>query len=112
MKYLRNIRPYEAIDMSSIINHTGNSIASKALIDNENLEIRFFSFASGENIDKEYYEMETIFIMIEGSAKVVYGKDGETIINKGQMISLEADIEYGIEALTEVKLFNILVKSE
>ena len=111
MKYLRNIKPFEAIAMTDIISHSGNTIASKALIDNDNMEIRFFSFASGESIDKEYYEMDTLFVMIEGSAKVLYGEDDEVIINKGDLIALEADIDYGIEALTDVKLFNILVKS-
>lgn len=110
MRYLRNIKPFEAIAMTNMISHTGNTIASKALIDNENCEIRFFSFASGENIDKEYYEMETLFVMIEGSAKVLYNENDETIINQGDIIALEADIEYGIEALTDTKLFNILVR--
>lgn len=111
MKYLRNINPFTAIDMTSIVNHSGKSIASKALIDNENTEIRFFSFPQGESIDKEYYEMETLFVMLEGSAKILYNENDEVVINKGDIIALEADINYGIEALTEVKLFNILVKA-
>ena len=35
MKYLKNIKPYEAVNISLMINHTGNKIASKALIDSE-----------------------------------------------------------------------------
>lgn len=111
MKYLRNIKPFEAIPMTDTISHTGNSIASKALIDNDNTEIRFFSFAKGESIDKEYYEMETLFVMIEGSAKILYNESDEAIINKGDIIAMEANIDYGIEALSDVKLFNILVKA-
>jgi len=111
MRYLRNIKPFEAIAMTDMISHTGNTIASKALIDNDNTEIRFFSFAGGESIDKEYYEMETLFVMIEGSAKVLYNESDEAVINKGDIIAMEANIDYGIEALTDVKLFNILVKS-
>lgn len=111
MRYLRNIKPFEAIAMTDMISHTGNTIASKALIDNDNTEIRFFSFASGESIDKEYYEMETLFVMIEGSAKVLYNESDEAVINKGDIIAMEANIDYGFEALTDVKLFNILVKS-
>lgn len=112
MKYLRNIKPFEAIAMTDIINHSGKSIASKALIDNDNTEIRFFSFPKGESIDKEYYEMETLFIMLEGSAKVLYNENDEVEINSGDIVAMEADIEYGIEALTDVKLFNILVKAD
>ncbi len=110
MKYLRNIEAFEPIKMKDMIHHTGSKIASKALVHNENHEIRFFSFAKGESIDKEYYEMETMFIVIEGEAKVVYRENDEKIISEGDIFALEADIEYGIEAITNVKLLNILVK--
>ena len=66
MKYLRNIKPHEVIKITDMINHSGKSIASKALIDNDHTEIRFFSFPKGESISKEYYEMETLFVMLEG----------------------------------------------
>ena len=110
MKYLRNIKPHEVIKITDMFNHSGKSIASKALIDNDHTEIRFFSFPKGESISKEYYEMETLFVMLEGSAKIVYNKDDEKVINPGDIIAMESDIEYGVEALTDVKLFNILVK--
>ncbi len=111
MKYLKNIKPYEPVAMSGMISHTGNKIASRALIDSDNTEIRFFSFAKGESIDKEYYSMETLFVMIEGRARIHYKENDEVVINEGDIIALESDINYGIEALTDVKLFNILVKS-
>lgn len=110
MKYLRNIKPFEAIAMADMIQHTGNKIASRALIDNENTEIRFFSFAKGESIDKEYYGMETLFVMIEGRARILFRENDEVIINAGDIIAMESEINYGIEALTDVKLFNILVR--
>lgn len=110
MKYLRNIEAFKAIPMNEMIKHTGNKIASKALIDNDKLDIRFFSFAKGESIDKEYYEMETLFVIIEGSCKVLYNEDEEVLLNTGDIVAIEADTNYGIEALTDVKLFNILVR--
>ena len=70
MKYLKNIEPYKASNLKDFVAHTGRKIASKAIIDNEHTEIRFFSFAEGEDIDKEYYEKETIFMVLEGSLKV------------------------------------------
>jgi quercetin dioxygenase-like cupin family protein len=112
LKYLRNITPFEAINMADMIKHSGSKIASKALIDDNNMEIRFFSFAQGESIDKEHYEMETLFVCIEGSIKVVYNKNDETVLEKGQIIALEANVDYGLEALTDTKIFNILVKNE
>ena len=63
----------------------GKGIASKALIDNEHTEIRFFSFPKGGSISKECYEMETPFVMLEGRAKIVYSKDDEKVINRGDI---------------------------
>lgn len=111
MKYLRNIKPFEPLALTDVIEHTGNKIASKALIDNDNTEIRFFSYAKGESIDKEYYDMETLFIMIEGSARILYRENDEVIVNAGDIVAMESEIHYGIEALSDVKLFNILVKA-
>lgn len=110
MKYLKNIKPFEPVIMTDMINHTSNTIASRSLINTDNVEIRFFSFAKGESIDKEYYDMETLFVMIEGSAKILYKERDEAVINTGEIIALESGINYGVEALTDVKLFNILVK--
>jgi quercetin dioxygenase-like cupin family protein len=110
MKYLKNIKPYEPVAMTSMITHTGNTIASKALVNNESVEIRFFSFAKGESIDKEYYEMETLFFVLEGSARILYGENDEVLAGAGEVIALESGINYGLEALTDMKLFNVLVK--
>jgi quercetin dioxygenase-like cupin family protein len=110
MKYLRNINPFEPIKMNDMVNHSGNKIASKALVDNDKHEVRFFSFAKGESIDKEYYEMESLFIVIEGEAKVVYKENSEAVIKEGDIFALEADIQYGIEAVSDVKLLNILIR--
>ena len=106
------VGPHAVIKITDMIGHAGKSIASKALIDNEHTEIRFFSFPKGESISKEYYEMETLFVMLEGSAKIVYNEDDERVINTGDIIAMESDIEYGVEALSDVKLFNILVKAD
>ena len=110
MKYIKNIKPYEPIPINEIVSHRGNQIASKALINNEDVEIRFFSLAEGESIDKEYYEMETLFIMIEGSIKIVYKENDEVIIKTGDIIALESDIDYGLEVLEDSKMYNILMK--
>lgn len=111
MKYFKNIVPYTALNVGEIVSHKGNQIASKSFINNEHTELRFFSYAKGETIDKEYYEMETMFFIIEGSLKIVYGEQDEIILHKGQMMALESGIDYGVEALTDCKAYNILVKS-
>lgn len=111
MKYLKNIKPFEINKVNDFVSHTGRKISSKAIIDNEHTEIRFFSFAEGEDIDKEYYEKETIFWVMEGSLKVLYNEEDEIIVNEGEMVCLESDINYGVKALSTCKVCNILVKA-
>lgn len=111
MIYLKNINPYEPLSMLEVVKHTGNKISSKSLIDDGKTEIRFFSFAEGESIDKEYYDKETLFFVLQGSVKILYRDDEEIVLKDGEMMALESGIDYGIEALTEVKLFNVLVRS-
>ena len=79
------VGPHAVIKITDMIGHAGKSIASKALIDNEHTEIRFFSLPKGESISKEYYEMETLFVMLEGSAKIAYNQDDERVINPGDI---------------------------
>lgn len=109
MKYLRNIKPYETVKLTDMITNGSSKIASKALVNNDKHEIRFFSFAKGEDISKEIYEMESIFIVIEGKLKINYKDKDEVIVNAGEMAALESEIPYGVEALTDVKLLNILI---
>ncbi len=111
MQYFKNIEPYNVSKLNDIISVTGRKIASKSIIDNDYIEIRFFSFAQGEDIDKEYYEKETLFIVLEGSLKVLYNKNSEVIVNEGEMVCLEANINYGVKALEPCKMYTILVKS-
>ncbi|HSQ87679.1 hypothetical protein [Romboutsia sp.] len=54
--------------------------------------------------------METLFIMIEGSIKIVYQENDEVIIKIDDIIVLESDIDYGLEVLEDSKMYNILVK--
>lgn len=111
MKYFKNITPYTPLKIGEIVSHQGNQIASKSLINNEQTELRFFSYAKGETIDKEHYEMETIFFITEGSLKIVYNETDEMVLEAGEMMALESGIDYGVEALTDAKAYNILVKS-
>jgi len=108
LKQFRNIKPFHPVPVAGLVNHTGNKIASKALIENGTTEMRFFSFAEGESIDKEYYSRETLILMIEGEIKILYNENDEVIIGGGELIALEAEIYYGLAALKNSKLLAVM----
>ncbi|MFV0380299.1 MAG: hypothetical protein ACK5KQ_05670 [Anaerorhabdus sp.] len=110
MKIFKNVSPYEIIDSKTFVKNSKNGISSKAVIDNNNVEMRFFSASKGEDIDKEIYFEETLFFCLEGKLKVIYKDDGEVILNSNDMVVIESNVLYGIVALEDTKYFNILVK--
>ncbi len=109
MKHIRNMAPYVVSKMTNFVSHSGQKIVSKALVDKEHTEIRFFSFAKGEDIDKESYESESIIIVIDGLVKVQYNEDSEAEVGSGEMITLESGVDYGMVALEETKLISVLL---
>jgi len=109
MRFLRNIQPLTPLEMTAVVQHGGPQIASKALVNDGQKEIRFFSYAQGEDIDRETYAMDTLLMVLTGRFKVVFGEDGEAVVSPGEMFALEAGTEYGIEALEEGKLISILI---
>lgn len=110
MKNFKNIDPYIIVSANDFVKHSGNKISSKAIVDKESLEVRFFSASKGEVIDKEIYNEETIFFCLKGSLKILYKESGQVILGENEMLALESGIAYGIEAVEDTKYFNILVK--
>lgn len=109
MKYLKNITPFETINLNDFVVHKGKQISSKSIIDEKDIEIRFFSASRDEIIDKESYEAETIFFCVAGKMKVIYNTDDENLLEAGQMIALESGIDYGIVAIEDSVFYNILI---
>lgn len=109
MNTFKNIEPYKIENAVDFVVHSGNKISSKALIDNDAIEVRFFSAAQGEEIDKEIYHSETLIFCLEGQIKIVYNDTDEAVLNTGQMITLEAGIAYGLIALKTTKYYSILI---
>jgi len=112
MKHLKNIKPYEPVNMTGFVKHKSNGISSKAIIDNDDIEIRLFSIAAGEAIDKETFSSETVFMCLEGKIVVEYDKVDSIPLEAGQMTALEAGTDYGVTALEASKYCCILINGK
>ncbi|MFV0503118.1 MAG: hypothetical protein ACK5LT_04000 [Lachnospirales bacterium] len=109
MKKYKNIEPFTVIDSKEYVSHSKNKISSKAILNTENIEMRFFSASKGEDIDKEIYPEETLFFCLEGKLKITFKEKDEITLNAGEMFVIEESTLYGIMALEDTKYFNILV---
>ena len=110
MKVVKNLEALMPLSIDQIVSNSENTIASKAICTTDHTDIRFFSYAKGESISKEFQEEDSIIYVYQGKLKVRYRQDEEKVLNAGEMMVLPSNVEYGIEVLEDAKSLNILVK--
>lgn len=110
MKVVKNIEPFLPVPMARIVEHSENTIASKAICSTDHADVRFFSYAKGESISKEIQEEDSILLVYQGKLKVRYQEAEEAILVQGELLVVPAGVAYGIEVLEDSKSLNILVK--
>lgn len=110
MKVMKNIEPLTSVNIHDMIENSPHTIASKAICATEYTDVRFFSYAKGESISKEFQEEDSLIYVYEGKLKVLFNEDDEKIVSQGEMMVLPSNVPYGIEVLEDAKSLNILVK--
>ena len=110
MKVVKNLEALMPLSIDQIVSNSENTIASKAICTTDHTDIRFFSYAKGESISKEFQEEDSIIYVYQGKLKVRYRQDEEKVLKAGEMMVLPSNVEYGIEVLEDAKSLNILVK--
>lgn len=110
MKVMKNIDPFTAVSIDDIIDNSAHTIASKAICATESTDVRFFSYAKGESISKEYQEEDSLIYVFEGKLKIRYHQADEQVVSKGELMVLPSNVPYGIEVLEDSKSLNILIK--
>ena len=80
MKVVKNIEALLPLSIDQIISNSENTIASKAICTTDHTDIRFFSYAKGESISKEFQEEDSIIYVYQGKLKVLYRQNEEKIL--------------------------------
>lgn len=107
MKYLKNITNKE-VNISDLIKVKDKQVISMALTNVKNTDIRLFSL-SKEEIFNEKYEMDTIYLCLEGNI-IIDEYNIHHILNKNDMIAISSDIKSHIIAQDDSIMFQIMVK--
>ena len=110
MKVMKNIDPLIPVGIDKIIENSAHTIASKAICATENTDVRFFSYAKGESISKEFQEEDSLIYVYEGKLKILFHETDEQVLSQGELMVLPTNVSYGIEVLEDSKSLNILVK--
>lgn len=108
MKYLKNISNKE-INVNDLIKVIDKQVVSIALTNLKNTDIRLFSLSKEEEIYNEKYEMDTIYLCLEGEI-IVDENNIQHKLNKHDMIAISSDSKSHIIAKVDSIMLQIMVK--
>ena len=84
----------------------GDKMVNKVVFDSD-YKMIVFALKKGQDLQPHSAPMDAPLLMLEGSAKVTIG-DKETVVVKGDMITLPKDLDHGVYPVTDCKF--LLVK--
>lgn len=108
MKYLKNISNKE-ININDLIKVIDKQVVSIALTSLKNTDIRLFSLSKEEEIYNEKYEMDTIYLCLEGEI-IVDENNIHHKLNKNDMIAISSDGKSHIIAKADSIMLQMMVK--
>jgi quercetin dioxygenase-like cupin family protein len=83
----------------------GDKMATKTIFESH-YQMILFAMKKGQDLKPHSAPMAAPLVMLEGSAKVTIGNK-ETIVNKGDIITLPKEIMHGIYPVTDCKFLLI-----
>lgn len=108
MSYIKNIEP-GINKLEDIISIKRFQVISKALVNNDNTDIRFFSLSKGETIRNETYPMDTLILCLNGVLKAI--EEGEEyVLHEKELKLIEMGRVSSLEAIEDTIMLQIMVK--
>lgn len=109
--FIKNFIQNEVVEISEQIQWEKGRIASKSLVQREDLTMTLFAFDEGEGVSTHAAPGDALVIVLEGSAEITI--DGVThSAEKGQSVIMPANIPHSVHAVTPYKMLLIVVKPE
>ena len=79
----------------------GDKMVTKTVFESH-YKMILFALKNGQDLKPHSAPMDAPLVMLEGSAKVTIGKE-ETIVKKGDIITLPKDVMHGVYPITDCK---------
>ncbi len=99
-------KPIAINELAEIVD---KQILSTSILDNEDINISFFSFADLENISEEQYSGDVLFYVISGSCFIKI-KEAETHLKTGDLLKVQAGTLHEVHAKEPFRMMQITLK--
>lgn len=108
LKYLKNISN-EVKNISDIIPIKENQVISLALSKVDNSDIRLFSLSKEEEIYNEQYNMDIIYLCLEGEINIIENGISH-VLNKNDLVAISLESKSHVIANKDSIMLQIMVK--
>lgn len=118
---LRHLPEGRAEKLASLISCKPGQVCSKALSDSGAVDMTLLAFADQESVSEEAYDGDTLYYLVEGSARVIYtdgagGADGSSggaaaaRLQAGDVLMVPAHVLHAIEGDGAFKVLQVTVR--
>ncbi len=111
MQTLKNLPEDRAARLAGLIETAPDQVISMALSRSPDVQISLFSFADGETISAESYPGDTLYLLLEGSARISFG-DHWAALEPGEALAVAAGRPHAIGGGKAFKMLQITFQNE
>ena len=108
VKYLKNIVPEEALELTNLVDYQPGQVISRTLVQNRAVSITLFSFDQGEEISAHTSDGDAMVTVLAGNARITIG-DKSHAVAAGQTIVMPAGIPHAVAAENPFKMLLTVV---
>lgn len=104
---------FEGLDrvfkLPELINYQEGAVVSRTLLDKDSGTLTVFAFDQGQRLSEHTAPHDALIQVLDGEGKITIG-GVEHKVEKGESITMPADIPHAVEALTQFKMFLIMIR--
>lgn len=93
---LRNLPTDAAASLASLIDLKPGQVSSMALTRDAGFDLTLLAFAAGESVSEEEYFGDTLYLLVEGAARVTL-PDADVALKAGEVLRVPAHVLHAVE---------------
>lgn len=97
---LRNLPTDAAAPLAELIDLKPGQVSSMALARNAGFDLTLLAFAAGESVSEEEYFGDTLYLLVEGAARVTL-PDADITLRAGEVLRVPAHVLHAVEPADE-----------
>ena len=104
---------FEGLDrvfkLPELINYQEGAVVSRTLLDKDSGTLTVFAFDQGQRLSEHTAPHDALIQVLDGEGKITIG-GVEHKVKKEETITMPANIPHAVEALTQFKMFLIMIR--